>query len=288
MRPKVALVLGGGGSRGLAHLGVLEVLKREGIPVDLIVGTSMGGIVGALYAAGYEPEMLAERFSQLHFNNLLGLNLFSARARQRTVLTWLEEPFADKTFADLDIPLVVTAVDVVHGVEVTLDSGPLIPALLASSAMPAIFPPVEYEDMRLADGGVIDSLATHVAVERGAERVIAVDLQPPLDSENVWGDPINEIIGFEMPFGLFTGNGVRSPSMLASIWRSSRIMIWNLHRARLEAHPPDVLLTPLVSAYGSLDFKDTEGPRRAGCEEAEGHLDALRRLVRPAEDERPG
>ncbi len=285
MGAKIGLVLGGGGSRGMAHLGVLEVLDREGIRPDLIVGTSMGAIVGALYALGYEPAFLAERFGQLQLNTLLGVNLFSARSRQRTVAAWLEEPLAVKTFADLKIPLVVTAVDMVHGREVKLDEGPLIPALLASSAMPAVFPPVEHQEMHLADGGVIDSLATHVAFRRGADKVIAVDIQPPLNEEKIWGDPLYDIIGFGMPFGLFTSGTGGSPSMLASIWRSSRIMTWHVHQSRLDAHPPDVLLTPQVSTYGSLDFKDIEGPRHAGIEEAERHLDALRALISAREKE---
>ncbi|WP_119065812.1 patatin-like phospholipase family protein [Aggregatilinea lenta] len=285
MCAKIALVLGGGGSRGMSHLGVLEVLDREGIHVDLIVGTSMGAIVGTLYALGYEPAFLAERFGQLQLNTLLGVNLFSARARQRTVAAWLEEPLAGKTFADLKIPLVVTAVDMVHGREVELDEGPLIPALLASSAMPAVFPPVEHDDMHLADGGVIDSLATHVAAERGADKIIAVDIQPPLSEERIWGDPLYDIIGFGMPFGLFTSGPGGSPSMLASIWRSSRIMTWHLHQSRLDAHPPDVLMTPEVGGYGSLDFKDTEGPRQAGIAEAERHIEALRALASAREGE---
>ncbi|HML21291.1 MAG TPA: patatin-like phospholipase family protein [Aggregatilinea sp.] len=284
MCAKIALVLGGGGSRGIAHLGVLEVLDREGIQVDFIVGTSMGAIVGALYATGLEPAFLAERFGQLQLNALLGANLFSARARQRTVEAWLEEPLAEKTFADLKIPLVVTAVDMVHGREVQLDEGLLIPALLASSAMPAVFPPVEHQEMHLADGGVIDSLATHVAFDHGAEKVIAVDIQPPLDEEKIWGDPLYDIIGFGMPFGLFTNSG-RSPSMIASIWRSSRIMAWHVHQSRLDTHPPDVLLMPQVSSYGSLDFKDTDGPRQAGIEEAERHIEALRALISAHEEE---
>lgn len=275
MRPKLGLVLGGGGSRGIAHIGVLQVLQRENIPIDLIVGTSMGAIVGVLFALGVKPQVLAQRVKKMPTNNLFSLNLFSARARQRMVEEQLAEALQGKTFADLHIPTTVMAVDMLHGQEIALNEGELIPAVLASSAVPAVFPPVEIDGKQLADGGVIDSLATHVAFEQGAEKVIAVDVYPALEKDNPWVDPLSAVIGFELPFGLFG----KSPSMLSSIWRSVRVMTWHLHEQRLAAHPPDVLLRPAVERYGSLDFTDIEGPLQAGVEETERHSEAIRALT---------
>ena len=184
---KIGLVLGGGGSRGLAHVGVLQVLVREGVPIDFIVGTSMGGIVGVLFALGLAPDKLAQLMEQaLKSNSALDLvRRLSARSRQRMLRNLLAPALENKTFADLKIPTTLMAVDMRHGVEVALDEGPLLPAALATSAVPAIFPPVEIEGRQLSDGGVIDSLATHVAFERGADKVIAVDIEPPRDSEGV-------------------------------------------------------------------------------------------------------
>jgi NTE family protein len=285
MRPKIGLVLGGGGSRGIAHIGVLEVLVRESIPIDLIVGTSMGGIVGALFAEGLAPQALAQGFEQLQGNNLFSMSLFSARARQRTVERWLEPVLDRKTFADLQIPLAVMAVDLRAGREVCLEQGPLIPALLATSAMPAIFPPVEHQDMILADGGVIDSLATHTAFERGAERVIAVDIYPALEHDELWSHPAAAIMGLRLPFSRANRPANRTPSMLESIWRSTRVMTWHLHQERLAASAPDVLLRPEVGHYGSMDFKDISGPLEAGRAEAERHLPQIRALLRGDEAE---
>src|SRR5687768_10249859 len=181
MRPKIGLVLGGGGSRGLAHIGVLEVLEREGIPVDFIVGTSMGGIVGALYASGIKPNVLAEKMRDMQGTNLFSMKLFSARARQKSIYDQLAPVLEHKTFADLHIPLTLMTVDMISGEEVAISEGHLIPAILATSAVPAVFPPVHHDGKMLADGGVIDSLATHMAYTLGAERVIAVDVYPPLE-----------------------------------------------------------------------------------------------------------
>ncbi len=283
---KVGLVLGGGGSRGLAHIGVLKVLVRERIPVDLIVGTSMGGIVGVLFALGFSPDQLADQMAVLQHEPPINLKRLSARSRQRMVRHLLSEALNGKTFADLKIPTTVMAVDMVQGQEVALNEGPLMPAVLATTAVPVIFPPVELNGMQLADGGVIDSLATHVAFEQGADRVIAVDIEPPLEKDNPWVDPISAITGFQLPvlsqardklFG--SDESPQTPNVLASMWRVARVMAWHIHRERLLAHPPDILLRPKVEHYGSLDFRDVRGILQAGTAEAERHLAELKALA---------
>lgn len=279
MTRRIGLVLGGGGSRGLAHIGVLQVLMREGIPIDLIVGTSMGAIVGALYASGIHPEEMVKTVQGMQGSQMFSLaHLFSARSRQRTLEEWLQANLPVSTFEELQCPLTAVAVDVVEGVEVTLDSGPLVPALLASSAVPGIFPPVRRGDQLLADGGVIDSLSTHLGYKLGAEKVIAVDVYPPLERENLWADPLLAMTGLDLPFSLLGGGHEQAPGIVAALWRSSRVMAWHLHTSRLAAHAPDVLLRPAVEKLGSFDFKDLESPIQAGIEEAERALPALRAL----------
>ncbi len=280
MRPKLALVLGGGGSRGLAHIGVLDILVRESIQIDYIVGTSMGAIIGAYFALGIPPKLIAAHMRDMQGSSLLNLNIFSARARQRDFKKRLEAVLKYKTFDDLHIPLTVMAVDMVTGEEVMLNSGELIPAILASSAVPAIFPPVEINDMQLADGGVIDSLSTHVAYHVQAEKIIAVDVYPPLESDDLWVDPLSAIMGFEFPFSLLGNTDwAKIPSMASSMWRAVRVMTWYIHKTRLDTHPPHILLRPDVSQYGSLDFTDIEGPLKAGQDVTIQHLDAIKKLT---------
>ncbi|MEW5957173.1 MAG: patatin-like phospholipase family protein [Chloroflexota bacterium] len=283
MRPKIGLVLGGGGSRGLAHVGVLEVLVREQIPLDFIVATSMGGIIGVLFALKFSPAEIADGLRNLQ-NKSLPMKVMGSRARQRHVHEQLAPALEGKTFADLSIPVTLMAVDMLHGEEVTLSQGPLLPAVLASSAVPGAFPPVRLNGRQLADGGVIDSLATHVAYEQSAGKIIAVDIYPPLEKDNPWTDPLSAIMGFQLPGGIFSTNGNgdnKIPTMAASMWRSVRVMTWYLHQQRLTAHPPHVLLRPAVQDYGSLDFKDLDGPLLAGRAEAERHLAELRALATP-------
>lgn len=274
--PRIGLVLGGGGSRGIAHVGVLEVLVREQIPLDLIVGTSMGAIVGALFALGLSPGQLIGEMLNWRGNNIFTVNLFSARARQRMIEAQLSRYMGGKTFADLRVPLVVMSVDMLTGREVALDKGPLLPAVLASSAVPGVFPPIELDGMQLVDGGVIDSLCTGVAFDRGVERMIAVDIYPQLEQDG-WSDPLSAIMGVDLPFNFW--GSTASPNMVSTIWRSVRIMTWHLHAKRLSLHPPDVLLRPDVSSYGSLDFKDIDGPLIAGRTEAENYLPLIRNLL---------
>jgi NTE family protein len=275
MRPKIGLVLGGGGSRGLAHIGVLSILNKAKIPIDLIVGTSMGGIIGVLHACGIPPDTIGRYMQTMQGTNVFSMQLFSARARQASIEEQLALVIGDKTFADLDIPLTVMAVDMVRGCEVAINEGPLLPAILATSAVPAVFPPVKHLGMVLADGGVIDSLATHIAYQQGAEKIIAVDVYPPLEMDDPWVEPASAIMGFQLPIN-FSIN--KLPSMSAAMWRAVRVLAWHVHEDRLLNYPADVLLRPEVEGYGSLDFKDVEGPIMAGAYIAEQHLDAIKGL----------
>jgi NTE family protein len=268
----ICLVLGGGGSRGLAHIGVLKVLEEHDIPIDYIVATSMGGIVGCLYSLGIDLDTIADRMTAMQNTSLFSIKMFSARARQQSMQDLLEPVLDGKTFDDLKIPLTVMAVDMVTGTEVGISDGPLLPAILATSAVPAVFPPVEIGEMLLSDGGVIDSVNTEIAYRIGADKVIAVDVHPPLSQDDPWMEPLVEIVGFQFPFNLSFSN---IPSMSAAIWRSVRVMATHLHETRLKQYPPDVLMRPPVEDYGSLDFKDVSGPIEAGIVEAERHLEDL-------------
>lgn len=285
MRPKIALVLGGGGSRGIAHIGVLDVLTREGIPIDLIVGTSMGAIIGALYAAGNPPEQLAERLNDFRGMRLFS-NPFSARSRQNRIADVLRSQLGGTKFAQLKVPMAVTAVDLVSGQEVVIDTGEVVPALVASSAVPGAFPPVPSNGMQLADGGVIDSVATGVAYERGFSsqnggRIIAVDVYPPLINDHSWGDPLSQIMGIGLPFNIPTlrsGKDIQ-PGVGASLWRSFRVLVWYTHETRLAKFPPDVLIRPELGDAASLSFRDLDSPLKAGRQAAQAALPAIKKML---------
>lgn len=211
--PVVGLVLSGGGAKGLAHIGVLKVLEDAGVQVDYIGGTSMGAIIGSLYAAGYSAQQLDSIFEKTNFNFLIQDELprsartfYEKRDAEKYVLTLPFDDFeisfpsglsrgqnvynfmsrltlhlADKTdFQQLPIPFFAVATDVETGEEVVLDSGHLPQAVLASSAIPTVFSPVLINGRLLTDGGVVNNFPVEEMKRRGADIIIGVDVQDSL------------------------------------------------------------------------------------------------------------
>lgn len=285
MSQRTALILGGGGNRGLAHVGVLEVLLREGIKIDLLVGTSMGAIVASLFAAGNPPEAIAEYLLKFQGASVFS-NLFSSKGRQQRLIDVLRQGLGGIRFDQLKIPLVVTAVDMITGKEIELDSGEVVPAVVASSAVPAAFPPVEMGEMILADGGVIDSVATPAAYARGygskneGGRIIVVDVYPELEADK-WGDPLSSTLGVGLPFDvpfMRSGQTGQSPGSVAALWRTYRIAMWYVHELRLKDYPPDIYIRPDLGGLPSLDFGDMQKPIQAGRNAAEAALPQIKEL----------
>src|SRR4030095_10861137 len=154
----ITLALGGGGAKGHAHVGAIRRLEKAGIKISGLAGTSVGGIVAVFYALGYTPDRMEQMFEALDQNQLYGHvpkdrpSLLGVAG----VTHWLRESFGDKTFDDLGIPCVLTAVDLKSGNEVVLSKGPLVEAMLATIALPAVFPARYIDDMELVDGGTLD------------------------------------------------------------------------------------------------------------------------------------
>jgi NTE family protein len=180
-RPMLGLALSGGGARGLAEIGVLKVLERAGIQVDFLAGTSMGGVIAAVYAAGMSPEEIEAVALQYADNRqLLKLvdpsipryGIFQGEQLNALFRQWLQ----DRTFADLRIPLTLVAVDLNSGQEVHLREGLVANALRATVSLPGLLPPVDYQGQRLVDGGLLNNLPADVVRQMGAEIVLAVDI----------------------------------------------------------------------------------------------------------------
>jgi NTE family protein len=186
-RPKVALVLGGGGARGLAHIGVLKVFSRAGVPVDLVVGTSIGAVVGALSCAGVPPQEIERMAWEVGWNKLTDLSaagvvkLLVAEELLSTqkMESYLERRFGTKTFADLKTPFAAVAADLRTGEQIVLREGSVALAARASATMPGVFRPVTYRHRLLVDGGIVDNLPTDVAKTLGADVILCVHV--PLD-----------------------------------------------------------------------------------------------------------
>ncbi len=214
-RPKIGLVLSGGGAKGGAHIGVLKVIDELNIPIDLVVGTSMGAVVGGLYASGYSADEIEKLLTEINWESILRskidrTNLYYRRKRDDDIflvkevlgygngevqlpkgvvqghklyqsfkqLTIGKEPL--KNFDSLSIPFAAVSTDLITGNKVVLRQGDLAEAMYGSMAVPGIFPPVEINGKVLIDGGVVNNVPIEVAKEMGADILIVVDVGAPL------------------------------------------------------------------------------------------------------------
>ncbi|HUL59731.1 MAG TPA: patatin-like phospholipase family protein [Anaeromyxobacteraceae bacterium] len=256
-RPRVALVLGGGAARGFAHVGVLHVLEDAGIPVDLIVGTSAGSLVGALYADGYgAPEL--ERLSRdldrdAFFDFSLAPALFgTGLARGARLERWVRDHLRSQRIEELAIPYAAVATDLDDGSVVVLDRGEVATAVRASSAVPGVFEPVQLGQRLLVDGGVVANLPVKVARARGADVVIAVDVTAL--------------------------SGKAKPSSFVEV--VMRAVIIMTHEGVEEAaRAADVLVAPAVGDVDLLDFGAKDRAIAAGAAAAREKLPEIRRAV---------
>ncbi|MDD4802059.1 MAG: patatin-like phospholipase family protein [Syntrophomonas sp.] len=176
-KPKVALVLGAGSARGLAHIGIIQVLLENKIPFDFIVGSSMGAMVGTIYACGANIYMLDKMVEHMNTKILfeIGVPRMGFVSGKR-VCDFLDLLTKRKNFCDLDFPVAVVATDLITGNPVVFDEGSVSEAVRASISLPGIFAPVFKDDMVLVDGAVSDRLPIKTALDRGADIVIAVDV----------------------------------------------------------------------------------------------------------------
>ena len=174
---KVTLVLGGGSARGIAHIGVLKVLVREKIPISRIVGTSMGALIGAAYAAGITPEEMEKKAMGVSINKLIDptvprMGLLAGNRMQAMIKTLLD----NKKFDDCRIPFAAITTDIETGQAVVHQSGDLTTVVRASCSWPGIFTPVKIDGRLLCDGGIKDSVQTDIARNLGEGYVIAVEI----------------------------------------------------------------------------------------------------------------
>lgn len=264
----LGLALGGGGARGLCHIGVIRVLEEFGIRPQVISGTSMGGLIGAFVAAGYRAETMAEIATDLRWRRLIDWNPLSGRVISTDGFQrWLRN-LLPPTFEQLDLPLVLTATDITDGRIHYSQRGDLIRALCATTAYPGVIEPVAIGRARLVDGGLLNQMPVDGALMLGATRVLAVNATPLAELDHPKED---------------AGSPRRRPlrgGALKELLRAVDVMQAQLTMARLSFYKPDVVLDPLIEGVEIADFHRAKLAIRAGEAVARLHEDELRRLVR--------
>jgi NTE family protein len=287
-RPRIGLVLSGGGARGFAHVGVLKVLEENHIPVDYISGASMGALVGALYATGRTPAELEKLVETLDWNELLrgkpkfddltyrrkedrrnlpaAITLGGKKTNLRLpsslnpgheiglVLDRLMLPYGDNTdFDTLPIPFRCVATDLVNAETVVLKEGSLAQALRATMAIPAVFAPVELNGRILADGGILNNIPTDVAKDMGADIILVVNIETQLGDRSSLQDLVG-ILG-------------------------QTFYVATVENSRRSLRQADIIVAPDLKNYGTFDFGASEEIVKLGYEGAGQKVALLKSLA---------
>jgi NTE family protein len=271
-RPRLGLALGGGGARGYAHIGVLRVLEREGISVDYLAGTSMGGLVAAGYATGMTADQLEAEALTMRTRRLLDITLSSMGLLEgKRLRQLLVRIFGEKDFTDTRIPLRLTAVDLNTGEELSLGDGSLVDALRATVSVPGVFCPAVWRDRLLVDGGITNNVPADVVRSMGAEVVIAVDVA---SSEFL---PLTDETASRRI--LLPGLARVSP-VLGTMIRSVAIMQAEILRHRLALARPDLVIRPGIGPINIEEFDRAADVIPTGQQAAEVALPRIRQLLR--------
>ena len=268
----ISLALGGGGVKGYAHIGVIRRLEQEGFRIKAIAGTSFGGLIAVLYALEYRPNDLEQMFAALDQNQLYGHrpNDGPSLIGIAGVTEWLETKIGDRTFDDLRIPCVVTATDLKSGNEVILSSGRLVDAILATSALPAVFPVRYVDGLELVDGGTLDPIPVAPARALAPKLpIVAVALNIPFGvPARTWSIPIPNYLPRAVVERI---SKMRYGLMLDVFMRSLDIVSRAVSEYRLEVDKPDVIIRPQVGNIDTLDIVDVHEVVKIG-EEAVDHI----------------
>lgn len=265
---KVGLALGGGGAKGLAHIGVLKVLNREGIKIDYIAGTSIGSLIGAYYAAHLEVEKLEKKILEKS-DWKMGLSIFDPTLRKgilkgRKIETLIADWIGIKTFEELQLPLTVVTTDLKTGDTVHLSQGDLVKVLRASISVPLIFQPVKYKGMLLTDGGLSNPVPDDVVADMGADRVMAVNLDT----------------------GYFDNKGIEKKDMKLKDISLRSLNVLRYHLAQQCLRKANIVLEPEFNEHGIIgwnnffDRKKAERMIYRGEKKAKEMLPEIRKVLK--------
>ncbi|MBI5301638.1 MAG: patatin-like phospholipase family protein [Chloroflexi bacterium] len=276
---KLGVALGGGGAKGLAHLGALRVVESTGARIEYVAGTSAGAIVGALYAAGKsldEIEAIMRRWTllQLLAFDRTGMGLFSTDGLRHALEIELGRTTRIEEFQR---KFACVAVDLEAQAEVVFDAGMAIDAVCASAAFPGFFAPVKIGERTFIDGGALNPVPCDVARRLGAERVIAIDLSADVPVFTTAGArPLNRD-------ALVTAivSSAENRKIVRVTARAIGVMSKLIRETRLAQAPPDIIIHPNVQHVGLMDFDMADDCFAAGEASAREQLAQIQRLMTP-------
>lgn len=288
---KIALAFGGGGARGFAHIGILQVLEREGIKIDILAGTSMGAIIGGMYASGYSVDKMKEiamNFQNLDISPTKYLNLLhESLLKSDFVEEVLTQIFGDKKFEECKIPFTTVAVDLETGGEVFFNKGLLKDAIKASASIPIVFPPTFMNDRYLIDGGVLNNVPLGCLREQNPDVLLGVKLVNFTSKQYISGMIFAKYhqqkyknLFKKMNFlKHFVHKRKQDMQLLAGIaLRALDIASKDSTDIRIAQAKPDLLIEPQVEC-GLLEFEKAEQAIEQGREAMEEALPRLKEIL---------
>jgi NTE family protein len=252
--PKIALVLGGGSAKGFAHVGVIRVLEQEKIPIHMVVGTSVGSLIGGMYAANPDSFQLEWMAFKIDRNDILDFSIVPKMGLVQGVRLegFVEQNVKTKKVEDTKIPFYPIATDLNTGETVTLEKGSLARAIRASSSIPGIFVPVSFDNRMLVDGGVTDNVACDIAKAKGADIIIAVNLQKDVKNNQI-------------------------DSLLDIIAQSVTIMMKETSKSKLVC--ADVIIEPDAKGISMFDFSQKKQLMEEGIKVAKQAIPKIREAM---------
>jgi len=304
-----ALVLGSGGARGLAHIGVIKAFEENDIPVDMVTGTSIGALVGGLYAAGKDAasmERIVQSFDKIKVARFFMPKFFGSTFMDNSrIVDFIKEITGDIKIEDMKIPFAAVATDLITGEEVVFNRGWLSDAIIASIAIPTIFQPVHIGGRYLIDGGLSNPLPISTALEMNATKIIAVNVAPNPHriTAKLKNRKIKEISSLikELP-GMFTsllndykwlssGSNdevkashpreiqIKPPTLTRVLLQSISISTNNLMLQHLRYARPDVLIEPKIEEYDMLEFYKGQRIIKCGYDEAVSSVSLIKNEI---------
>lgn len=269
-RLRIALVLGGGAARGLAHIGALEVLEDEGIEPELLVGSSMGGLIAALAAAGLRADAIRALARGFRFPSwFIPGGLVAWERIFRPALPVLEHA----RFESLKRRLAVVAVDLENGQRVVLHEGAVLPAVRATCAVPAVLPPVEIGGRWLVDGGLVSVLPVDVASMADPDVVVAIEVGAPRARRLPWLASAGWALGRILP------NPLTAKSSFEILVRAAEIALERQNMLAAAMVGPEVLVRVDLGDFGLRDFHRVDEAAAAGHRAMEAAVPALRAAI---------
>jgi NTE family protein len=253
--PKVALVLGGGSAKGFAHVGVIRVLEQEKIPIHMIIGTSVGSLIGGLYAANPDSFQLEWLAFKIERGDILDFSIASSKfgpVQGAKLESFIEQNIKVKKIEDTKIPFWPVATDINTGETVTLEKGSISKAIRASCSIPGIFVPVPFHNRTLVDGGITDNIPCDIAKAKGADIIIAVNLQKDVKNNQI-------------------------DSVLDIIAQSISIMMRETSKPKMAC--ANVVIEPDIKGVSLFDFSQKKAVMEEGIKAAQTAVPRIKELI---------